>query len=148
MSQPTLRRVGRDDLPLLIELARAFRAEDGHPLRPEGERALAEVCAGEPLARGYLIEVEGRTVGYTVLGLGFGIEFGGRDVFVDDLYIVPEARGRGLGKAVMTLLETEARGLGAKAMHLVVDPENAPARAVYSRAGFEGSHWLLMSRRL
>ena len=70
------------------------------------------------------------------------------DVFVDDLYIVPDSRGRGIGKAVMAMLEAEARELGAKAMHLVVDPANAPARAVYDRAGFEGSHWLLMSRRL
>ena len=87
-------------------------------------------------------------VGYAVLGLGFGIEYGGADAFVDDLYLVPEARGRGLGRIVLDLLEAQARDLGLAALFLVVDPENTPALRLYRRQGFEGTHWLLMAKRL
>ena len=87
-------------------------------------------------------------VGYAVLGLGFGIEYGGADAFVDDLYLVPEARGRGLGEAVMARLEEEARAMGLAALFLVVDPENLPAWRLYDRRGFEGTRWLLMAKRL
>ena len=133
---------------LLVALARDFHAEDGHPLTGQGEAALLQAVRGHPLARVWLVRDRDRIVGYTVLCLGFGIEYGGPDAFVDDLYLVPEARGRGLGAAVLVLLEQEARALGLAALFLVVDPENHRARRTYARAGFEGSHWLLMAKRL
>ena len=83
-----------------------------------------------------------------MLCLGFGIEYGGPDAFVDDLYLVPEARGRGSAARCWQRLEAEARGLGLYALFLVVDPENAPAVALYRRRGFDGTHWLLMAKRL
>ena len=133
---------------LLLGLARDFHAEDGHPLTERGEAALLQAARGHPLARVWLIRAQDRVVGYTVLCLGFGIEYGGPDAFVDDLYLVPAARGRGTGAAVLALLEREARALGLAALFLVVDPENRRARRTYDRAGFEGSHWLLMAKRL
>ena len=133
---------------LLLGLARDFHAEDGHPLTERGEAALLQAARGHPLARVWLIREQDRVVGYTVLCLGFGIEYGGPDAFVDDLYLVPAARGRGTGAAVLALLEREARALGLAALFLVVDPENRRARRTYDRAGFEGSHWLLMAKRL
>ena len=83
---------------LLLQLARDFHAEDGHPLSERGTAALTQAARGHPLARVWLIRERDQIVGYTVLGLGFGIEYGGADAFVDDLYLVPEARGRGLGQ--------------------------------------------------
>ena len=64
----------------------------------EAPRRSTQAARGHPLARAWLIREGGRVVGYAVLGLGFGIEYGGADAFVDDLYLVPEARGRGLGQ--------------------------------------------------
>jgi ribosomal protein S18 acetylase RimI-like enzyme len=133
---------------LLLRLARDFHAEDGHPLSERGAAALSQVARGHPLARAWLIEERGEVVGYTVLGLGFGIEYGGADAFVDDLYLIPVARGRGLGRQVLQLVEAEALRLGLAALFLVVDPENAPARRLYDRQGFAGTHWLLMAKRL
>ena len=132
----------------LLRLARAFHLEDGHPLTERGAAALAQVARGHPLARAWLIRQDGRTVGYAILCLGFGIEYGGPDAFVDDLYLVPDARGRGIGATVMQRLEAEARAMGLCALFLVVDPDNAPAVALYRRCGFDGTHWLLMAKRL
>jgi GNAT superfamily N-acetyltransferase len=148
MSGIALNPVGPAQEQALLELARAFHAEDGHPLSERGQAAIGLIAKGHPLGRAWLVEEAGLTVGYAVLGLGFGIEYGGADAFVDDLYLVPQARGRGLGGAVLALLEAEARGLGLNALFLVVDPDNRPARQLYDRAGFEGTHWLLMAKRL
>ena len=132
----------------LVRLARAFHQEDGHPLTGRGEEALRLVAQGHPLARAWLIREAGRTVGYAVLCLGFGIEYGGPDAFVDDLYLVPEARGRGVGAIVLERLEAEALTMKPSALFLVVDPENEPTLRLYRRRGFEGTHWLLMAKRL
>lgn len=132
----------------LLDLARAFHAEDGHPLTERGVAAIGMVARGHPLARAWLVRAGGRIVGYAVLGLGFGIEHGGPNAHVDDLYLVPEARGRGLGRAVMRWLEREARALGLQALFLVVDPANLRARALYAGEEFQATPWLLMAKRL
>ena len=113
--------------------------------RGSGDRPIAR---GHPLGLAWLIEEAGHVIGYTILCLGFGIEYGGPDAFVDDLYLVSQARGRGIGRIVLELLQGEARGQGLAALFLVVDPDNWRARRLYDRAGFEGSNWLLMAKRL
>jgi ribosomal protein S18 acetylase RimI-like enzyme len=148
MGRFTIRPVAARDLEALTRLAEDFHAEDGHVLDPGGRRALAAIAAGEPLARAWLFELEGRSVGYAVLTLGFSVEYGGRDGFVDDLYLAAEARGRGLGRQAMGFLEAEARELGIQALHLEVGAENARALALYRRSGFRDNGRRLMSKRL
>jgi len=136
------------DLDALLALARAFHAEDGHALSQAGAGALAAVAGGEPLARCWLVRRAGRAVGYVVLSLGFSIEHGGRDGFIDDLYLVPAARGIGLGRALLAFAVGEAEKLGIRMLHLEVEPGNDRAHDLYRRNGFTESGRRLMSRRL
>jgi ribosomal-protein-alanine N-acetyltransferase len=53
--------------------------------------------------------------------------------------IAPEARGRGLGQRLVSRFLYQARLRGAEVAFLEVAEDNAPARAVYSRAGFAES---------
>ena len=147
MATVELEPVGPAQEATLLELARAFHAEDGHRLTERGA-AIGLIARGHPLGRAWLVHENGALVGYAVLGLGFGIEYGGADAFVDDLYLVPGARGRGLGEAVLARLEEEARAMGLAALFLVVDPDNLRARRLYDRQGFAGTRWLLMAKRL
>ena len=41
-------------------------------------------------------------VGYLVLTLGYSLEYGGRDAFIDEVYIRSSYRGRGIGTAALT----------------------------------------------
>lgn len=132
----------------LLDFARAFHEGDGHPLGDTGERGVARAAAGDPLVRAWFVTEHGGRVGYAVLTLGFSILHGGRDGFIDDLYLVPEARGRGIGGAVMAMLEDEARRLGIQALHLEVETSNARAEALYASRGYEASPRRLMSKRL
>ena len=52
------------------------------------------------------------------------------------LAVAPAARGQGLGRRLLTRLMAGATARGAGAMLLEVAQENAPARALYARAGF------------
>jgi len=52
------------------------------------------------------------------------------------MYVVPAARGRGIGRRIVEALLAEARRLGAKRVVLETGPRQPEAIALYSRAGF------------
>jgi ribosomal protein S18 acetylase RimI-like enzyme len=87
-------------------------------------------------------------VGYAVLLFGYSLEYRGRDAFVDDVYLAPARRGRGLGRTVLEQVESAARELGVRALHLEVERENAAAQALYRRRGFRDTERLLMTKIL
>ena len=140
--------VGPQDEPVLVEFSSAFHAGEGRALGERSRAAIAAVCAGEPLARTWLIKLHDRLAGYVLLTLGFGIEYGGRDVFLDEIYLTPEARGCGLGAAAMAFVERQAGLLGAVAIHLVVAPGNRRAQSLYRRCGYTDAGWRLLTRGL
>lgn len=81
-------------------------------------------------------------------GFGFSFEYGGRDAFIDELYLDKAYRGKGHGKAVLEQAAIEAKELGVKAIHLEVERHNASGRKLYTKSGFETSDRELMSKRL
>jgi GNAT superfamily N-acetyltransferase len=52
------------------------------------------------------------------------------------MYVVPEARGRGVGRALLTALEDEARALGYEIARLDTGPRQAGAQRMYEAAGY------------
>lgn len=143
-----LRKATPRDLPLLTRMAVAFNDEDGHPLSVGGRRALKEVCNGSPYGLGFMIESAGAGIGYVVLGLGFSIEYGGVDAFLDEFYVEKAHRGRGVGTLALAELAKVMRRLKVRALHLEAMPDNDRAAQLYLRQGFKLSERRLMSKRL
>ena len=138
--------LGERDLPALTSLVRAYYDEDGlnwvEERQPAALRALA---ASEPNGCGWMIRLGGRAVGYAMLTWSFSIESGGRDGLIDEIYLVPKVRGRGLGRRALAMFEDEARTLGLKRLFLEVDHGNR-ALGLYRRAGFVDHRRYLMSK--
>jgi ribosomal protein S18 acetylase RimI-like enzyme len=143
-----LAAVVRTDLPLLEQLVRAYYAEDGHTFQ-DGRQlpALAALAAGEAFGRAWLIRVGARPVGYAVLAFSFSVEAGGREACIDELYILPEVRKRGIGRRILALLEAEARAEGVRRVFLEVARHNR-AIGLYRRAGYLDHDRFLMSKFL
>jgi len=76
-------------------------------------------------------EEAGEVVGYAVLW------FGTAEAELGDLAVLPEARGRGLGRWMLDAALAEAARRGARAVFLEVRESNVAARRLYERAGFE-----------
>jgi GNAT superfamily N-acetyltransferase len=92
------------------------------------------------------IEVDSRLAGYIALCRGFSIEFNGYDAFIDEFFLLPEFRGRGVGKSTLAQLGAQARKLDINALHLEVAHDNLAARKLYAAAGFAArDKYLLMS---
>jgi GNAT superfamily N-acetyltransferase len=79
---------------------------------------------------------QGEAAGYLVATTGFSIEFGGRFVLLDELFILPAFRGRGLWKAGLAEIERWAAAIHASCIRLEVNHHNKKARATYLKAGF------------
>jgi GNAT superfamily N-acetyltransferase len=53
--------------------------------------------------------------------------------YLQDLFVHPEARGRGLGAALIEAVAAEARAKGANRVHWLTGEDNAQARVLYDR---------------
>ena len=147
--QATFKPAEASGLDALLPMIRALCEHDGTPFdeRAVG-RALALVLADESLGRVWLIECGREAAGYLVLTFGFSLEFGGRDAFIDELYVREAFRGRGLGRRAIDLAERACRGRGVGALHLEVERANTSAQELYRRTGFRDHDRYLMTKRL
>lgn len=147
---PTLRPTRESDVDALTRLVRAFYTEEGYAFEEAVVRAVLSplLAAGSSLGRVWVFDDGGRTVGYIILALGYSIEYQGRDAFVDELYLEPAYRGRGLGKVALAELERECRSLGVRALHLEVERDNTRARKLYATLGFEDNDRSLLTKRI
>lgn len=136
------------DVPVLLRMQERFYADGGYPFSISvAERATRELIADSRFGRLFVIETPD-AVGYLVITFGFSLEFGGRDAFVDELYVSEPWRGRGLGVEALAVAEAACRDAGIHALHLEVEHENERARALYERSGYMAHTRHLMTKRL
>ncbi len=137
------------DVGTLERLIPAFHLKDGHPI--EGavlRRALEAVASGEPLLRVWMIVRDASPIGYVALALGFSIEVGGLDAFLDELYVLPEHRGHGVGRSAVGFVEQESMRLGVRRLCLEVETRNDKARKLYESFDYGEPSRHLMSKWL
>ena len=140
-----VRRAGPGDAADLMPLVRAMHEHEGLPTQAWTERALRELLA-DP-RQGFVLVAGGQApVGYAVVGYGFSLEFAGRDAFVDELFVAPGSRAKGLGKILLAEIERLSALDGVKALHLEVDHANEHARRLYAANGYQGHPRHLMTK--
>lgn len=138
-------------LEALLPLVRGYHAFEGIDMGDaERARALGPLLAPDnPLGRVWLVRHQSEWLGYAAVCFGYSIEFGGRDAFLDELFLVETARARGLGAKVLEAVATWLADVGILALHLEVARHNARARRFYRELGFDDRDgFQLMSRRL
>ena len=126
-----------DAARLVLPLMEAFYAEEG--LVWDADRASASLGAllVEPaLGRVWLVREGGELVGYVAVTFGYSLEFGGRFGLLDEIYVRPEARGRGLGAATLDHVAAFAMAQDLAAVRLEAETHNARALGLYDRAGY------------
>lgn len=138
------------DLEILLPLVRAFHEfEDLHTTDDQRKSSLTTLLVNGELGGIWLIYCDHQSVGYIALCVGYSIEFAGKDAFIDEFYIRPEFRGKGLGKRTLEFIKIAAQDLGIRAIHLEVARANTNAHKLYSRSNFEvREKYVLMSVKL
>jgi ribosomal protein S18 acetylase RimI-like enzyme len=140
-------RATRGDAEELLPMMRGLYEHDRLPFDEAAARDAPErLLADERLGGVWLVRSGAETLGYLVLTLGYSLEFRGRDAFLDELYLRPEARGRGAGRKALEFAEGVCRALGVRALHLEVERANTGAQALYRKYGFVDHDRYLMTK--
>src|SRR4051812_47143102 len=142
----------RADVGVVAGFMGALRAEDPFPPAAADDataRAAVERLLADPaLGRAWVIRSGDEPAGYVVLTLGYSIEFGGRTAFVDELYVAPAHRRRGIGRLALRFAAHQAAVLGGRGLFLEVSPANSGARRLYEAAGFVERKYRLMTQTI
>jgi len=137
------------DCDPLVDLMAAFYAEADYAFDDEVARAaLAQILADPSLGAVWAFRDGESLAGYLVVTFGFSLEFHGRCGIVDELFVLPEHRGQGLGAAALAVAEDFCCGAGVEALRLEVEHENATALALYRKQGFREHLRHLMTKWL
>ena len=119
-------------------LVAAFHKEAGISLGDGArQQGIASLLEGSPHGVIYLIGPARAPIGYIVITFGWSLEFGGLDGFVDEIYVRPGVRRRGIASEVLQALPRALAGAGLKALHLEVDRTSEARQRLYARAGFK-----------
>ena len=95
------------------------------------------------------VALEGETpVGYAVAARLPKLDARGGFVFVDELYVRPEFRRRGVARALLAHIEALAAALGYVGVRLLARADNTPAQALYRQAGFAESVSLFFEKQI
>ena len=145
----TFRAASAADEAVLLPMMGALWEHEGIPFDEEAVRPALGVLLAEPALGGvWLALADDRPVGYAMGTWGFSTEQGGRFLLLDELFVLPPCRGRGIGRATLALVEEEARRGGARAVRIEVAEGNREARALYRAAGYADPGRRFLARKL
>jgi GNAT superfamily N-acetyltransferase len=150
---PVVKPAATEHAALLLELIAAYHAYDGIETTAEKRRVALEGLMSSPqFGQVWVVEDVGKgaceLLGYAVLTYDYSFECGGREGFVDELFVTEAARGKGVGRMLLDRLVSAAAEQSLGGLHIVVEQDNHAALAFYERCGWGRPHRVLLSRDL
>jgi len=133
----TIRPATAADVPIILELIRALATYERAPNEVTATAdGLNEVLFGEKPAAEVLLAFENETaVGFAVFFHNFSTWLGRPGLYLEDLFVRPEDRGKGYGRALLIRLAKIARDRGCGRMEWAVLDWNEPAIEFYRKLG-------------
>lgn len=131
-----------EDVPIILELIRDLATYERAPDEVTAtEEQLVDVLFGERPAAEVLLAFEGQTpVGFAVYFYNFSTWLGRPGLYLEDLFVKPETRGKGYGRALLVALAEIARNRECGRMEWAVLDWNEPAINFYRALGAKPMH--------
>jgi len=126
-----------EDVPLILELIRDLATYERAPkeVTATEEQLLAVLFGEKPVAEVLLAFEEKSPVGFAVFFHNFSTWLGRPGLYLEDLFVKPEKRGKGYGRALLVDLAKLARDRGCGRMEWAVLNWNEPAIKFYRAVG-------------
>ena len=132
-----IRKLQQSDREVYMKMAAEFYASDAvwHDIPKENlEKTFSELMRSDEYAECFVFEDGDTVVGYALLAKTFSQEAGGLVIWIEELYLSPESRGKGFGGKFFDFL---FQNRPAARYRLEIEPENERAVALYRKKGFE-----------
>lgn len=140
----SIRFAERSDVPVIAELIRGlarFERLEGEVTMTE-ERLASTLFGPRPYAETLLAEEEGSAVGFALFFHNYSTFLGKPGIYLEDLFVVPEQRGGGIGRALLERLAQIAVERDCGRLEWAVLDWNRDAIAFYERLGAKpNSEW-------
>lgn len=133
----TIRKINESDRETYLNFTRLFYNSDAvlHTIPEEYcINTFNEMMRSDVYADGYIFEEDGKNVGYALLSKTFSQEAGGTVIWVEELFILPEYRSRGIGSKFFSFVEQKFE---PSRIRLEVEPDNFGAVKLYKKIGYE-----------
>jgi GNAT superfamily N-acetyltransferase len=146
MSPASVRAARREDVPRVWELLRGLAGYER--LEPEvtgtPERLAEHLFGASPMVECLVAEVGAALVGYALFYPTYSSFQTAPMLWLEDLYVVPERRGRGDGRALLAELSKLALARGCRRLTWIALDWNAPSIRFYECLGARraGAGWL------
>lgn len=127
------------DVPAMVQLVRdlAEYERSAHEVRLDDAALHAALFGPAPKVFAHVAEQDGEVVGFAVWFLNFSTWLGRHGIYLEDLYVKPEARGDGHGRALLTELARIAVERGYGRLEWWVLDWNESAQGFYRGLGAE-----------
>ena len=126
-----------EDVPIILQLIRDLASYERAPNEVTAtEEQLVDVLFGDKSVAEVLLAFEGKSpVGFAVFFYNFSTWLGRPGLYLEDLFVKPEKRGKGYGRALLVDLAKIARDRGCGRMEWAVLNWNEPAIKFYRGLG-------------
>ncbi len=133
----TIRPATPADISAILQLIRDLAAYEREPdaVKVTVAGLTATLFGPTPSAEAIVAELAGAVVGVALFFTNFSTWSGRNGIYLEDLYVRPEARGTGLGKALLQRLAALAVARGCARVEWSVLDWNAPAIDFYRSLG-------------
>lgn len=138
MNSFKIRPAGKSDTPAILELIRGIAEYEKllDQLEATEDRLHAALFSERPAARCLIAEIEnGEPAGYAIFCYNFSTFVCKAGIYLEDLYVKPEYRGSGLGKALFKEVAKIGKDEGCGRMEWVALDWNTPALDFYKSQG-------------
>jgi GNAT superfamily N-acetyltransferase len=142
--QISVRPAAPADVPAILGFIRELAEYEklSHAVVATEEALRRHLFGARPAAECLIGEIGGEAQGFALYFTSFSTFLAGPGIYLEDLYVRPAARGRGLGKALFTHLAAIAVERGCGRLEWSVLDWNEPAIGFYRRLGAEPmSEW-------
>ncbi len=128
---------GPDDLDRLLSLMERFHLEVALTHDDTHRRRAAEpLLNGSPHGAVWLIGPQRAPLGYVLISFGWSVDLAGLEGFVNEIFVRPTVRGRGIGTEVLHAIAVSLTQNGLKALHVRLDHADVTSARFCARVGF------------
>ena len=146
----TIRKTEPKDFDEVLEMMKVFYASDALLIHPEEtvlRKTLSDAIEAGPYVEGFVFSDGETLMGYGMIAKSYSTEMGGRCVWIEDIYVLPEHRGKGLGTSFLGFVENRFRNWAVR-LRLEAEKENEKAMKVYRNAGFENLGYIQLVKTI